>query len=254
MTTVVVAALGVCVLVNAALLIAQLRFLRAADGSYAAVQREMWVGNLTGMRLLAFLVTGIVFLRWLWQMRVNAEALAPRGHRMKRGWTTGAWLVPVACFFLPKRIINDIWAASSPPDRPRRTEALLTSWWLLFVAAQLLAFPSTSRGPLSTEMAGPRCMSSQECWVSVWCGDLPRCRECVSTVEPGRTPGPAEVSEGVLRGARRVDGRHGDAEAAGRTSLPRDRSWRCARIVTGTTPRPDGWSDPRVSRRIPGPL
>ncbi|MFD7757733.1 DUF4328 domain-containing protein [Streptomyces sp. NPDC059757] len=154
MTTVVMAALGVCVLVNAALLIAQLRFFRAADGSYAAVQREMWVGNLTGMRLLTFLVTGIVFLRWLWQMRVNAEALAPRGHRMKRGWTTGAWLVPVACFILPKRIINDIWAASSPPDRPRRTDALLTSWWLLFVAAQLLAFPSTSPGPLPTEMAG----------------------------------------------------------------------------------------------------
>lgn len=154
MTTVVMAALGVCVLVNAALLVAQLRFSRAVDGSYVAVQREMWVGNLTGMRLLAFLVTGIVFLRWLWQIRVNAEALAPRGHRMKRGWTTGAWLVPVACFFLPKRIINDIWAASSPPDRPRRTDALLTSWWLLFVAAQLLAFPSTSRGPLSTEMAG----------------------------------------------------------------------------------------------------
>ncbi|WP_051878403.1 DUF4328 domain-containing protein [Streptomyces sp. NRRL B-24720] len=154
MTTVVMAALGVSVLVNAASLVAQLRFSRAVDGSYAAVQREMWVGNLTGMRLLAFLVTGIVFLRWLWQMRVNAEALAPRGHRMKRGWTTGAWLVPVACFFLPKRIINDIWAASSPPDRPRRTDALLTSWWLLFVAAQLLAFPSTSRGPLSTETAG----------------------------------------------------------------------------------------------------
>lgn len=57
MTTVVMAALGVCVLVNAALLVAQLRFHRAADGSYAAVQREMWVGNLTGMRLLAFLVT-----------------------------------------------------------------------------------------------------------------------------------------------------------------------------------------------------
>ncbi|MGW6291926.1 DUF4328 domain-containing protein [Streptomyces sp. NPDC055058] len=154
MTTVVVAALGACVLVNAALLIAQLRLYRAADGSYAAFEREIWVGNLTGLRLVAFLLTGIVFLRWLWQMRVNAEALAPGGHRMKRGWTTGAWLVPVACFFLPKRIINDIWAASSPPDRPQRTGVLLTSWWLLFVAAQLLAFPSTSRGPQSAEMAG----------------------------------------------------------------------------------------------------
>ncbi|WP_351235668.1 DUF4328 domain-containing protein [Streptomyces sp. NPDC002133] len=154
MTTVVVAALGACVLVNAALLVAQLRLHRAADGSYAAFEREIWVGTLTGLRLFAFLLTGIVFLRWLWQMRVNAEALAPGGHRMKRGWTTGAWLVPVACFFLPKRIINDIWAASSPPDRPRRTGVLLTSWWLLFVAAQLVAHPSASRGPLSTEMAG----------------------------------------------------------------------------------------------------
>lgn len=154
MTTVVVAALGACVLVNVALLVAQLRLYRATDGSYAAFEREIWVGNLTGMRLFATLLTGFVFLRWLWQMRVNAEALAPGGHRMKRGWTTGAWLVPVACFFLPKRILNDIWAASSPPDRPRRTGVLLTSWWLLFVAAQLLAFPSTSRGPLPTEMAG----------------------------------------------------------------------------------------------------
>jgi hypothetical protein len=154
MTTVVVALLGACVLVNAALLIAQLRLYRAADGSYAAFEREIWVGNLTGMRLFAFLLTGFVFLRWLWQMRVNAEVLAPGGHRMKRGWTTGAWMVPVACFILPKRIINDIWAASSPPDRPRRTGVLLTSWWLLFVAAQLLAYPAASRGPLSTEMAG----------------------------------------------------------------------------------------------------
>jgi hypothetical protein len=154
MTIVVVVALWACVLVNAALFIAQLRLNRAADGSYAAFEGEVWVGNLTGMRLFAFLVTGIVFLRWLWQMRVNAEALAPGGHRMKRGWTTGAWLIPFACFVLPKRIINDIWAASSQPDSPRRTGVLLTSWWLLFVAAQLLAYPSPSRGPLSTEMAG----------------------------------------------------------------------------------------------------
>ncbi|UUN29809.1 DUF4328 domain-containing protein [Streptomyces sp. FIT100] len=154
LTTVVVAALGICVLANAALLVAQVRLHLATEGSYAAFESGMWVGNLTGLRLLAFLLTGIVFLRWLWQMRVNAEALAPGGHRMKRGWTTGAWLIPIVCFFLPKRIINDIWAASSPPDRPRRTSGLLTSWWLLFVAAQLVAYPSPSQGPGSAEMTG----------------------------------------------------------------------------------------------------
>lgn len=199
MTTVVIAALGVCVLVNAALLIAQLRLYRATDGSYAAFQREVWVGNLTGMRLLAFLVTGFVFLRWLWQMRVNAEALAPRGHRMKRGWTTGGWLVPVACFFLPKRIINDIWAASSPPDRPRRTDVLLTSWWLLFVAAQLLAYPSPPGAHCRQRWPEPRCTPSQECCVSVWCGGLPRCRERVSTAESGVVPDSARAQRHVRR-------------------------------------------------------
>ncbi|MFD8076130.1 DUF4328 domain-containing protein [Streptomyces sp. NPDC059718] len=153
-TVLVVAALGVCVLVNAALLVARLFLDRAAGGSAAALARGDEVVTLTGLSHLAFVLTGVVFLRWLWQMRVNAEALAPGGHRMRRGWTTGAWLIPLAGFVLPKRIINDIWAASSPPGRPRRTSVLLTSWWLLFVAAQLLASPSATTGPPAAETAG----------------------------------------------------------------------------------------------------
>ncbi|MEU1616062.1 DUF4328 domain-containing protein [Streptomyces sp. NPDC005722] len=85
---------------------------------------------------------------------VNAEAPAPGGHRMQRGWTTGAWLIPPAGFVLPKRIINDIWAAGLPPGRPRRTSVLLTSWWLLFVAAQLLASPIATGDPAAAETAG----------------------------------------------------------------------------------------------------
>ncbi|MET9877291.1 DUF4328 domain-containing protein [Actinacidiphila glaucinigra] len=153
-TVVVVAALGVCVLVNAALLADRLLLDRAAAGSDAALVRKDQVVTLTGLSHLAFVLTGVVFLRWLWQMRVNAEALAPGGHRMRRGWTTGAWLIPLAGFVLPKRIINDIWAASSPPGRPRRTSVLLTSWWLLFVAAQLLASPTATGDPAATETAG----------------------------------------------------------------------------------------------------
>lgn len=154
LTVVVVAALGTCVLVNATLLVARLFLHRAAHGSDVALAREDEVLTLTGLSHLAFLLTGVVFLRWLWQMRVNAEALAPGGHRMRRGWTTGAWLIPLAGFVLPKRIINDIWAASSPPGRSRRGSVLLTSWWLLFVAAQLLASPAATGGPAAAETTG----------------------------------------------------------------------------------------------------
>jgi hypothetical protein len=130
LTGLTVVSLGVCVLINAALLAVLLR----GDGT--AADAGTWVSSLNGLSILAMLLTGIVYLRWLWQMRVNAEAFRPDGHRLKRGWTTGAWLLPLASLVLPLIIMSDIWAASRPAGQPRRVSALLITWWLLFLAGQ----------------------------------------------------------------------------------------------------------------------
>ncbi|MFE2425459.1 DUF4328 domain-containing protein [Streptomyces sp. NPDC059373] len=127
--------LAACVAANAALLVAQVRQYGTAYGTEAANRASMWTDNLTGIRSGLMALTALVFLLWLRRARTVAEALSPEGHRHGFGWVVGAWLIPVVQYFLPKRVINDIWAASCPPDRVRRTSVPLTSWWLFLVAA-----------------------------------------------------------------------------------------------------------------------
>lgn len=98
------------------------------------------------LQALALLATGIVFLMWFYRIRVNAEVFAPYGHRMKRGWAIGGWLVPIVSFWFPKKIANDVWKASAPQNEADRT-GLLTGWWLVWVF-------STVVGPLSVTSGG----------------------------------------------------------------------------------------------------
>jgi hypothetical protein len=124
-----------CAAANAALLVAQIRQYGTEYGTEAANRASMWTGNLTGIRSGLLVLTALVFLLSLRRARTVAEVLSPDGHRHRFGWVVGSWLLPVAPFFLCKRLINDIWAASCPAGRVRWTSVLLTSWWLIFVAA-----------------------------------------------------------------------------------------------------------------------
>ncbi|MEU8920139.1 DUF4328 domain-containing protein [Kitasatospora sp. NPDC048545] len=78
--------------------------------------------------LLVILVTGVVFLVWLWRARLNAESLGgPGSQRRARGWTVGSWMTPVANLWIPLVIVTDVWKASAP--RRSAPGALLAVWW-----------------------------------------------------------------------------------------------------------------------------
>ena len=83
----------------------------------------------------------IAFISWLHRAYGNVDALAPPHARYSKGWTIGAWFVPVMNFFRPKHIVNDVWDSGSP-----RTGApfWLMLWWIGFLISGLLgriAFP-----------------------------------------------------------------------------------------------------------------
>ncbi|MBD0694701.1 DUF4328 domain-containing protein [Streptomyces sp. CBMA123] len=86
----------------------------------------------------------VAFLAWFHQVRVNAEFLAPHGHRYRRMWALVGWFVPVANFWLPRQITGDIWQAGARPDglgvREPLPQALLNSWWVTFLGADLLGW------------------------------------------------------------------------------------------------------------------
>ncbi|KDN18570.1 DUF4328 domain-containing protein [Amycolatopsis rifamycinica] len=102
-------------------------------------------------------VTGIVFMRWLWLARTNAEVIEPAPHRHSPTWAVLGWIVPIVSFWFPQMVVRDVWNASNP-QRPRGTgrlyptqgAELVSWWWAAFLANQVL---STIGGRLTEDAA-----------------------------------------------------------------------------------------------------
>ncbi|MFF8906967.1 DUF4328 domain-containing protein [Streptomyces olivaceoviridis] len=85
---------------------------------------------------VALVATMVVYLCWLWRVRVNAEVFDASRHRMKRGWTIGGWFCPVVNLWFPRRIVADSWDASAPWGA-RSGHTPVNAWWTLWIVSLL---------------------------------------------------------------------------------------------------------------------
>ncbi|MGW2489633.1 DUF4328 domain-containing protein [Streptomyces sp. NPDC001606] len=96
------------------------------------------VYNMAGLcQGITLLAAAVVYLCWLWRVRVNAEVFRPDLHRMRRGWTIGGWFCPIVNLWFPRRIVEDVWDASLPLGS-RTGRAPVTAWWTLWISTMLL--------------------------------------------------------------------------------------------------------------------
>lgn len=77
-----------------------------------------------------FVATVVVFLCWFQRCRANAGILAPGAHRYSAGFAVGGWFIPVATWWIPRRVALDVWRASSPADGTW----LINAWWAAWLA------------------------------------------------------------------------------------------------------------------------
>lgn len=125
------------------------RYLVAAD--YVAGEPGVGVADLVSadnlamgavwLAFLALVAAATVFLTWLWRTRLNAERLCRAEHRWSRGWTVGAWFVPVVNLWFPRQVVDDIWRTSRPgvPEDTYRADVLpssplVSTWWYAMLA------------------------------------------------------------------------------------------------------------------------
>ncbi|NEA63329.1 DUF4328 domain-containing protein [Streptomyces sp. SID12488] len=80
----------------------------------------------------------VLFLVWLARARRNAQELSPQASIPSRGWTIGAWFIPVVNFFVPRQIVLDIGRASSASWEQKRDTTLVNLWWGAWVAHSLV--------------------------------------------------------------------------------------------------------------------
>ncbi|MDT0486347.1 DUF4328 domain-containing protein [Streptomyces doebereineriae] len=88
-------------------------------------------------QVLVMLACAVVFVIWLWRVRRNAEVFAPDGHHKARAWVIAGWVVPIASLWYPRRVVVDIWDASSTGDKPDG-HALINIWWTLWLLSQTI--------------------------------------------------------------------------------------------------------------------
>lgn len=105
----------------------------AADDAAAVV---------TWSYLAALVVSGVVFVTWLYRTRLNAEVLCQATHRRSRGWVVGSWICPIVNLWFPFQVVSDIWKASRPDSglRVRSLELVsgsprLALWWGCWVTS-----------------------------------------------------------------------------------------------------------------------
>lgn len=120
----------------------QVRQVVADPGSYTWADVFAAQDQENGINLawtIGFFVTAVAFIAWFYRARLNAELYHPTGLKWGHGWAVGGWFVPLLNLIRPYGVARDtLTAFSTPigqPVRQRRTSALLTAWWLLFVVS-----------------------------------------------------------------------------------------------------------------------
>ncbi|MCW2914211.1 MAG: hypothetical protein JWN52_2279 [Actinomycetia bacterium] len=109
------------------------------------------------LELCATLVVGIALIAWLFRVRANALAIRDDGQRWGRPWVVFGWIVPIANFWVPKQIVDDIWSTSAPAQEGRQgvRKPLLVAvwwitWWLYSFASNFIARTTGSRDDLAS--------------------------------------------------------------------------------------------------------
>lgn len=96
--------------------------------------------------LVLLVVTGITFVVWMNQARLNSDVITSKHqHRWTNMWVFVGWIVPIANFFIPYAVMQDIWRGSDRTDRlvplqDRPKSGLILGWWLTFLLSSLTGF------------------------------------------------------------------------------------------------------------------
>jgi hypothetical protein len=148
------ALLGLAVLVGAVAVVAEFQILDFVDGVRAgriptiteASYVDARTGFAVGVSLLVLVVTGIIFISWLYVAYKNLIPLGAARLGRRAGWAIGGWFVPFVNLALPKLIVDEVYRQSDPevptnvhPDaRISKVSPVVHWWWGLFLFSNIV--------------------------------------------------------------------------------------------------------------------
>jgi hypothetical protein len=99
----------------------------------AVASSDHMIRVLSVLYSVGLVIAGAVFVAWLFRVRSNAEVIGGAAQKWATPMLIIGWIAPVANFWIPRRIINDVWNGSAPDDPAHRRRALINVWWACYL-------------------------------------------------------------------------------------------------------------------------
>jgi len=119
----------------------QMNLLSASTFSQSAAEandsRQQVIGILY---LLAYIVTGVAFLKWIHRANKNCHGFGAQGMEFTPGWSIGYYFIPFVNLYKPYQAMKEIWKVSTNPTNWQNEggSALLGWWWALWLISGFL--------------------------------------------------------------------------------------------------------------------
>ncbi|MEA2031569.1 MAG: DUF4328 domain-containing protein [Patescibacteria group bacterium] len=119
----------------------QMNLLSSGTFSKAAAEANDSRQQIMGiLYLVAFIVTGISFLKWIHRANSNCHGFGAQGMEFTPGWSIGYYFIPFINLYKPYRAMKEIWKVSTNPTnwQNENGSALLGWWWALWLTSNFL--------------------------------------------------------------------------------------------------------------------
>jgi hypothetical protein len=119
----------------------QMNLLSSGTFSQAAAESNDSRQQIMGiLYLVAFIVTGISFLKWIHLANSNCHGFGAQGMEFTPGWSIGYYFIPFINLYKPYRAMKEIWKVSTNPAnwQNERGSSLLGWWWALWLISNFL--------------------------------------------------------------------------------------------------------------------
>jgi hypothetical protein len=144
--------IGAVCLTSAALMYSsylQVELLEKASHGIRITQAEAFANDsrqqlCVGLRMVSYIVSGIVFLTWFYRVYCNLPSLGTAATEYTPGWAVGWWFVPFASLVVPFQVSREIWKGSHPANLGVRSKTdlvgspLVGFWWTFWLIMVLV--------------------------------------------------------------------------------------------------------------------
>lgn len=101
-------------------------------------QNDSRQGLIGIVQLLLLVITGIVFLRWVYCVSRNAHSINSENLEITPGWAVGYYFIPILNLWKPYSAIKEAYGTFTDDEESTGGTAIIGAWWFFWIVSNIL--------------------------------------------------------------------------------------------------------------------